>query len=63
MRVLTTWMYFDRDQITGADFRRPRGRGEEPEAGVGIAWFAGDTSSLSSISNLKIFRELPGPAN
>ena len=60
MRVVTTWMYFDKEQVTGDfGFRRHRGRGEEPEPGIGIGWFAGDTSSIGRISNLKLFRELP----
>jgi hypothetical protein len=64
MRVLTTWMYFDASQITAEPppWRgRRRGRGEEPEPGIGIAWCAGDTASLMSISNLKDFTPLPGP--
>jgi hypothetical protein len=61
MRVLTTWMYFDSSQVKGElGFHRPRGRGEEPEPGIGVAWFGGDTTTLSSISNAKIFRTLPG---
>jgi len=61
MRVLTTWMYFDSSQVKGEPgFHRPRGRGEEPEPGIGVAWFGGDTTTLSSISNAKIFRTLPG---
>jgi hypothetical protein len=55
MRVVTTWMYFDREQISaGFESHRRRGRGEEPEPGIGIAWFAGDTSTLGSISNHKL---------
>lgn len=63
MRVLTTWMYFDESQIKG-DFpsdRRDRGprRGEEPEPGIGIGWFAGDTADLMTpIHNVKLFRPL-----
>src|SRR5580698_7892519 len=63
MRILTTWMYFDRDQVKdGGPFRGPRpGRGEEkPDLGIGVAWCAGDTTDMMPISNLKIFRELPG---
>lgn len=59
MRGLSTWMYFDNDQIKG-NMERRRPRGEESEPGIGVAWFAGETSSLMPISNLKIFRELPG---
>ncbi len=58
MRVLTTWMYFDK--VAGEPRHRRRGRGEEPEMGVGIAWFACDTSAAMEISNLKDFRRLPG---
>jgi hypothetical protein len=61
MRVLTTFMYFDSANVKiEPPFGRPRGRGEEPEPGIGVAWFGGDTTTLISISNLKIFRELPG---
>src|SRR5579864_8987606 len=62
MRILTTWMYFDPSQVVGEPSwrSRRRGRGEEPEPGIGIAWCAGDTSSMMSISNLKVFRSLPG---
>jgi len=58
MRVLTTWMYFD--EVVGERRPRRRGRGEEPELGVGIAWFGGDTTGSMEISNLKDFRRLPG---
>jgi hypothetical protein len=51
-------MYFDK--VAGDSRHRPRGRGEEPEPGVGIAWFRGDTSGSMDISNLKAFRSLPG---
>jgi hypothetical protein len=63
MRILTTWTYFDSSQVTvEPPWRgRRRGRGEEPEPGIGVAWCAGDTTSLMSISNLKAFRPLPGP--
>ena len=63
MRILTTWMYFDSSQVTAEpSWRgRRRGRGEEPEAGIGVAWCAGDTTTLMPISNLKVFRPLPGP--
>jgi hypothetical protein len=57
MRVLTTWMYFDK--VAGDSRHRPRGRGEEPEPGVGIAWFRGDTSGSVDISNVKAFHSLP----
>ena len=62
MRILTTWMYFDPSDINSeAPWReRRRGRGDEPEPGIGIAWCAGDTTELMSISNLKVFRTLPG---
>ena len=61
MRVITTWMYFDQSQIKGdGGFGRPRGRGEEPEPGIGVAWFGGDTTTLGDIVNLKIFRRLSG---
>jgi hypothetical protein len=64
MRVLTTWMYFDSSQVTvEPPFGRPRGRGEEPEPGIGVAWFAGDTTTLMPIENLKIFRSFPGTSN
>jgi hypothetical protein len=54
-------MYFDSSEIaTDERFRRRRGRGEEPEPGIGVAWFAGDTTTLMSpIDNLKIFQRLP----
>jgi hypothetical protein len=61
MRVVTTWMYFDSSEVRGErPFHRPRGRGEEPEPGIGVAWFGGDTTTLGEIDNLKIFRHLPG---
>jgi hypothetical protein len=61
MRILTTWMYFDSSQVTAGPPRRRRpGRGEEPEPGIGVAWCAGDTTTLMSISTLKVFRPLPG---
>ncbi len=62
MRVLTTWMYFDAAQVTAEPSwrERRRGRGEEPEPGIGVAWCAGDTTSLVSIDNLKVFRRLRG---
>lgn len=60
MRIITTWMYFDPSQIqSDGKYRRRRGRGEDIEPGIGIAWCAGDTTSLMPISNLKIFREFP----
>src|SRR5215471_7467680 len=63
MRVLTTWMYFDPSQVTAEPpwRSRRRGRGDEPEPGIGIAWCAGDTTSLMSVSELKDFRRLTGP--
>lgn len=56
-------MYFDESQIKGDLFadRRNHGprRGEEPEAGIGIGWFPGDTADLSTpIHNVKLFRPL-----
>jgi hypothetical protein len=61
MRVLSTWMYFDSSQVTvEPPFSRPRGRGEEQEPGIGVAWFAGDIATLMPFSNLKILRPLPG---
>jgi hypothetical protein len=63
MRVISTWMYFDQSQINldSSSERRSRGRGEEPELGVGIGWFAGDTANLMDpIHNLKFFRPLQG---
>lgn len=62
MRILTTWMYFDSSQITAEPpWRgRRRGRGEEPEPGIGVAWCAGDTTTLMPVSNLKVFRSLLG---
>jgi hypothetical protein len=62
MRVLTTWMYFDRSEIRAeaAFHRRPRGRGEEPEPGIGVAWFAGDTTALRPFSDLDYFNALRG---
>jgi hypothetical protein len=54
-------MYFDRSDVKGEPPRRPRGRDEEPEPGIGIGWFAGDTTRLMSpIDNLKVFRALRG---
>lgn len=63
MRIVTTWMYFDSSQVTAEPpwRERRRGRGEEPEPGIGIAWCAGDTAELMSVSNLKDFRSLRGP--
>lgn len=61
MRIITTWMYFDASTIEpeGRYYRR-RGRGDDVEPGIGIAWCAGDTTTLMQpISNLKAFRELP----
>jgi hypothetical protein len=61
MRVLTTWMYFDRSQVnTDSTFRRPRGRDEDADLGIGVAWFGGDTPRLGDIDNLKAFRRVPG---
>ena len=62
MRMITTWMYFDNSVvITEAKRRfRRRGRGDEPEPGIGVAWCEGDTSRLRSVTNLKVFRRLPG---
>lgn len=62
MRVLTTWMYFDRSQIRNGRPRRFRGRpAEELDPGIGVAWFAGDTTTLMEpIHNLKAFRPLRG---
>jgi hypothetical protein len=53
-------MYFDSSQVTiEPPWReRRRGRGDEPEPGIGIAWCAGDTTELMSISNLKVFHRL-----
>jgi hypothetical protein len=61
MRVLTTWMYFDRSQIKGGEPPRFSGRpAEEIDPGIGVAWFGGDTTSLMDpIHNLKAFRLLP----
>ena len=56
-------MYFDRSQIPAERSfgRRPRGRGEEPEPGIGIGWFPGDTTTLMTpIHNLKMFHALRG---
>jgi hypothetical protein len=63
MRILTTWMYFDSSQVEAEPSwgGHRRGRGEEPEPGVGVAWCAGDTAVLLPVSNLKDFRPLPGP--
>jgi len=64
MRVLTTWMYFDSKQVISEpplgprNRRRPRGRGEDPEPGVGIAWFGGDTTTLVEIESVELFRAL-----
>jgi hypothetical protein len=61
MRVLTTWMYFEQSQVTGREFgRRRRGREEEQDPGVGIAWYAGETTAPRDISNIKAFRSLRG---
>ena len=62
MRILTTWMYFDSSQVAAEPpWRgRRRGRGEEPEPGIGVAWCAGDTTTLMPVSNLKVFRPLSG---
>jgi hypothetical protein len=59
MRVLTTWMYFDASQIK-SDHLLPlrRGRGEEPEPGIGVAWFAGGSATSQEIDNLKVFRRM-----
>ena len=52
-------MYFDPAQIAGErNYRRRRGRGDDVEPGIGIAWCALDTANLMSISNLKVFRTL-----
>jgi hypothetical protein len=48
-------MYFDK--INGDMRFRRRGRGEEAEPGIGIAWFRGDSSR--EVSELKHFRRLP----
>jgi hypothetical protein len=57
MRVISTFMYFD--EVNGErKFRRHPGRGEETDPGIGIAWFAGETSDLMPISNLKAFRSV-----
>ena len=63
MRVLTAWMYFESSQVTAEPpWRgRRRGRGDEMEPGIGIAWCAGDTTSLLSVSQMKVFRPLHGP--
>ncbi|WP_156816351.1 hypothetical protein [Oceanibaculum indicum] len=59
MRIITTWMYFDPSQVAGDEsYRRGRGRGDKVEPGIGIAWCAGDTSTLMPISSLKAFRKL-----
>jgi hypothetical protein len=62
MRILTTWMFFDIAQVSAEPpwRERRRGRGDEPEPGIGIAWCAGDTAELMPVSNLKVFRVLPG---
>src|SRR6266702_4254015 len=57
MRVLTTWMYFDR--VAGEPRLRRRGRDDETDPGIGIAWFRGDMTGPMEISNLKVFRRLP----
>ncbi|MDP4026618.1 hypothetical protein Q8W71_28830 [Methylobacterium sp. NEAU 140] len=52
-------MYFDPSQVVSEGRgRRYRGRGEDVEPGIGIAWCAGDTTSLLPISNFKLFHEL-----
>lgn len=59
MRIITTWMYFNPSQITGeGKYRRRRGRSEEVEPGIGIAWCVGDTANLMPISSLKVFNTL-----
>jgi hypothetical protein len=63
MRVLTTWMFFDDKQIRREPPfgpRRPRGRGEEPEPGIGVAWFAGDTTTLRPFPDVDYFESLRG---
>lgn len=66
MRVLTTWMYFDQSQLQIDESSRPRrsyrrnNSDDESDLGIGVAWFAGDTSSMMPILNVKAFRPIPG---
>lgn len=65
MRVLTTWIYFDRSQLKISEigsrrrYRWPE-RDEDSDLGVGVAWFAGDASSMMPIWNVKAIRPLSG---
>jgi len=58
MRVVTTWFYFDDSQVYTEPHRS--WRGEKPDPGVGVAWFAGNTADMLPVSELKLFQELPG---
>jgi len=63
MRVLTTWMFFGEKEIGDGELfgrRRPRGRGEESEPGIGVAWFGGDTTTLRPFPDVDYFHALPG---
>jgi hypothetical protein len=57
MRVVTTWLYFDGDQVRGYEGYRARGGyDDEKNPGVAFAWFAGDTSNIPDFSVYKVFR-------
>jgi hypothetical protein len=59
MRVVTTWMFFgDKEVRRETPFGRRRGRGEDLEPGIGVAWFAGDTNTLRPFADVDYFREL-----
>src|SRR5580692_7133375 len=60
MRIVTTSMYFEYDDVRGYQgYRRRMHEDEDRNPGVAFAWFAGDTSRLPDFSNLKLFRQLP----
>lgn len=61
MRVITTSMFFGEKEVRGErPFRRHRGRGEDAEPGIGVAWFGGDTTTLRPFQDVDYFRPIPG---
>lgn len=62
MRVVTTSLYFEDNDVRGYNGFRSRSRIEDKNPGVTFAWFAGDSSGVLDISNYKAFQELQPPA-
>ena len=63
MRVVTTSMYFEYDDVRGYQGYRRRLHLEDRDRnpGISLAWFAGDTAHPPDFSNYKIFQSIEFP--